>query len=119
VLVVEDDDDIRDSLIDFLEDHGYTATGAVDGSDALARLRAEPRPAIVILDLMMPNMDGRAFLEEHQRDPALARIPVVVVSAYRDMPPAIDAFAIAGHLRKPLDLGALLAALEKHRLPDA
>jgi len=118
VLVVEDDEDIRDSLIDFLADHGYAATGAIDGRDALARLAThESPPSIIILDLMMPNMDGRQFLEEHQRDPALARIPVVVVSAYRDMPPSINDFAIAGHVRKPLDLKELLTLLEKHRVP--
>ena len=118
VLVVEDDEDIRDSLMDFLEDHGYAPRGATDGRDALALLAAaDLPPSIVILDLMMPILDGRAFLEAHRRDPALARFPVIVVSAYQDIPPSIKEFAIAGHLRKPLDLDALLVMLEQHRLP--
>jgi len=119
VLVVEDDEDIRDSLMDFLEDHGYVAVGASDGRDALTRLTGvkPPPPSIIILDLMMPIMDGRTFLEEQRRDPALAGIPVIVISAYREIPAGIHELGIAGHMRKPLDLNGLLAMLKQHRLP--
>ena len=115
VLVVDDNDDIRESLMGFLEDHGFSTAGATDGRDALAKLVASGAPpCLIILDLMMPNMDGRAFREAQMRDPGLARIPVVVVSAYKDIPTLIDGLEVRDHLPKPLDLDALLDLVREH-----
>ena len=87
VLVVDDDLDIRSALIDVLEDHGFEAKGAINGRDALDKLQAagEEKPCLIVLDLMMPVMDGRAFRETQLGKPALAGIPVLIISAYRDI----------------------------------
>jgi CheY-like chemotaxis protein len=82
VLIVDDDADIRDALSDTLEDHGYQVVTAVNGQDALRRLRdIEVAPSVILLDLMMPVMDGYGFLAERERDPELAEIPVAVITA--------------------------------------
>src|SRR5207245_972875 len=86
VLVVDDDTEIRETMIDVLADAGYKAVGACDGVEALAHLRDdEDRWCVVLLDLMMPNMDGRAFRAEQLQDPHLSPIPVVIVSARNDV----------------------------------
>ncbi len=72
------------------EDHGYAAVGAANGKDALDKLVARAlEPALIVLDLMMPVMDGRTFRDEQLRDPDLARIPVIVVSAFREAPAVV------------------------------
>jgi CheY-like chemotaxis protein len=114
VLIVDDDDDIRESIIDFLEDHGYAAVGAANGKDALDKLVARAlEPAVIVLDLMMPVMDGRTFRDEQLRDPDLARIPVIVVSAFREAP-AVVADMGGSLVRKPLDLDRLLKAVRRY-----
>lgn len=120
ILVVEDEEMIRDSLIEFLDEQGYDVHGAVDGRDALAKLQtADPSPCLILLDLMMPVMDGRAFREEQMRDPALRDIPVVVLSAYRDVAGSAQELAAAGYLEKPLHLRDLLQIIRQHCPPSA
>jgi CheY-like chemotaxis protein len=114
VLIVDDDDDIRESIIAFLEDHGYAAVGAANGKDALEKLIARAlEPAVIVLDLMMPIMDGRTFRDEQLRDPALARIPLIVVSAFREAP-AVVAEMGGSLVQKPLDLDRLLTAVRRY-----
>ena len=85
VLVVDDDRDIRDSLIELLERYGYRAAGAANGREALAVLEASPHlPCLILLDLMMPVLDGRGFREEQRKHAAWRTIPVIVISAYSD-----------------------------------
>ena len=118
ILVVEDDELIRDSLVEFLGEQGYQASGAVDGVDALGRLRsAEQLPCVIVLDLMMPNMDGKSFRQEQLRDPRLAAIPVIVVSAYRDVAKNAAELAVAHYLAKPLKLPVLLDLVQRHCPP--
>jgi CheY-like chemotaxis protein len=114
VLVVEDDALIRESLIEALEEHGYQVTGAANGRDALDVLATPPRPDVILLDLMMPVMDGRSFRNQQLRDPALAAIPVVVLSAASDVLRAGAEMRAAGVLRKPVTLRALLDELARH-----
>jgi CheY-like chemotaxis protein len=115
ILVIEDDELIRDSLVEFLVDQGYQAMGAVDGLDALAKLRGgDPLPCVMVLDLMMPNMDGRSFRQEQLRDAALAPIPVIVLSAYRDVAKNAAELAVEDYLAKPLKLQVLLELVKKH-----
>jgi CheY-like chemotaxis protein len=119
VLVVEDDPDIREALIQILEDSGYRPSGAVDGQDALDKLDAAPRsggglPCLILLDLMMPVMDGRMFREEQLRRPALSAIPVVVLSAYRDLETHIQGLGAVGHFHKPFKISQLLDVLRVH-----
>jgi CheY-like chemotaxis protein len=115
VLVVEDEDMIRESLVEFLDEQGYDAVGATDGRDALQKLRASPEHwCVILLDLMMPIMDGEAFRDEQRLDPALARIPVGVLSAYRDVAERAANLGVAFHVTKPLKLPVLLDQLRQH-----
>jgi CheY-like chemotaxis protein len=118
ILVVEDDELIRDSLVEFLDEQGYQAMGANDGLDALDKLRAgDPHPCVIVLDLMMPNMDGKAFREEQLRDPELSPIPVIVLSAYHDVAKSARELDVAHFLAKPLKLPALLQLVQLHCAP--
>jgi CheY-like chemotaxis protein len=92
VLVVDDDVGTREALSDLLHDRGYLVISAADGREARNYLRNSPPPGIIILDLMMPVMDGWEFLEHQARDPALFDIPVIVVTA---TPPQHSLRAIA------------------------
>jgi CheY-like chemotaxis protein len=115
IFIVEDEDMIRDSLVEFLDEQGYEAVGAAHGRDALDKLAASgPRPCLILLDLMMPVMDGRSFREQQLQTPELASIPVVIVSAYRDVAETAGELNAAGHLAKPLNLTTLLQTVQRH-----
>ena len=114
VLVVDDDDDIRESLMEFLEEHGFESVGARDGVDAFDKLgSADPQPCLIILDLMMPKMDGRTFRHKQLERASLADIPVVVISAYRDVEQNARDLQAVNWLPKPLNLPALLQAVRE------
>ncbi|HVY40725.1 MAG TPA: response regulator [Polyangia bacterium] len=114
VLVVDDDDDIRESLMEFLEEHGFEPLGARDGVDAFEKLgTADPQPCLIILDLMMPKMDGRTFRHKQLERAALADIPVVVISAYRDVEQNARDLHAVDWLPKPLNLPALLQVVRR------
>lgn len=81
VLVVDDDDDLREVMSSLLEVEGYDARSAASGKDALKLLGTGLRPSLIILDWTMPEMDGGEFLDRVRRNPSLLGIPVVVVSA--------------------------------------
>ncbi len=82
VLVVDDDLDIREALADILEDAGFSVMTAANGREALTLLRKlDTPPAVILLDLMMPILDGYGFLEEHRKDASLAAIPVAIITA--------------------------------------
>jgi len=110
ILVVDDDADIRASLCDLLEDEGYAVATAAHGRDALDYLRGHPAPSVVLLDLMMPTMDGYEFRAEQKRDPTIAAIPVVVMTARGTVEPGLDVEQI---LQKPLKLPKLRDALQR------
>ena len=107
VMVVEDDVDIRRGVVDALELEGYEVVEAGDGREALRKLRELARPAAIVLDLMMPGMNGWQFRDEQQRDPELARIPVIVVSAR--MPD--DSMPATTYVAKPFGVDTLLDAI--------
>jgi CheY-like chemotaxis protein len=114
ILVVDDDCDIRDSLIETLEDHGFRATGAANGVEALDVLRkSAERPSLILLDLMMPVMDGPGFREEQLKNPSWADIPVVVISAYSDAEARARSLA-AECMRKPLAIRPLIDMVRRH-----
>jgi len=81
LLLIEDDREICDSLSEALREEGFDVSTAANGREALEVLRNGPRPSAILLDLVMPVMDGWDFRQEQLRDPALKDIPVVVVSA--------------------------------------
>jgi CheY-like chemotaxis protein len=110
VLVVEDDRDIREVVVEALQDEGYEASGASNGTDALHKLRSGgPLPRVIQLDIMMPVMDGRAFRAEQLRDPALASIPVIVMSAHADAAAIAEEMKADLILKKPVQLHQLFA----------
>lgn len=110
VLVVDDDRDVRDTLAEVLADAGYAVTTAEDGRAALAQLRGATRlPSVILLDLMMPTMDGWQFRTEQKKDARLSPIPIVAFSA-RDNARTLDA---AEWLRKPVTLDALLSVVAR------
>jgi CheY-like chemotaxis protein len=114
ILVVDDDRDIRDSLVELLVEHGYPAIGAGNGVEALEILRtSESPPSLILLDLMMPVMDGREFRERQVENPAWSAIPVIVISAYSDVDRQARALAL-DHLRKPLAMRPLMDAVRRH-----
>ncbi|WP_437533453.1 response regulator [Sorangium sp. So ce726] len=108
ILVVEDDLDIRSILTQLLVFEGYDVEEAADGAEALALLRRDVPPALILLDLMMPIMDGWQLRAELQRDPALASIPVVIVSADVRVEQEASRLRVAGLLKKPLQIEPLL-----------
>lgn len=115
VMVVEDDFEIRESIIEALEDLGYACTAAPNGEAALNALRrADPLPCLILLDMMMPVMDGRAFLEARAVEPRVAEIPVVVLSAYRDVASAVGATRVAEIIAKPVPLSLLKSVVQRH-----
>lgn len=116
ILVVEDDRDIRETVVEILRDEGYEVVGAMNGADALDRLRdGSSLPSLILLDLMMPVMDGRTFRLELQHDAALASIPVVLLSANSELSRQADDLGVAGFLTKPLTPDSLVQAVENHR----
>ncbi|HEY3173034.1 MAG TPA: response regulator [Thermoanaerobaculia bacterium] len=83
ILLVEDDDLLREGLRQVLEEDGYRVTTASDGAEALEILRTgDLSPCLILLDLMMPGMNGWDFLQLHGQHPAISKIPVAVASAY-------------------------------------
>jgi CheY-like chemotaxis protein len=109
VLVVDDDNEIRETMVEILNDEGYEAVGACDGFQALEQLRdPEDRWCLVLLDLMMPNMDGRTFRAEQLQDPSIAPIPVVIVSAMNDLASAAEELQVSAHMTKPIPLRDLI-----------
>jgi CheY-like chemotaxis protein len=115
VLIVDDDEDLRDSIGDLLRQRGYVVETAEDGRSALATLAKSVAPCIVLLDLVMPGMDGWKFLAVVQANPTTSSIPIVIASAHAAThTPA----GIAGVLHKPFDLDALYAIVARHCGPS-
>ncbi len=115
VLLVEDDEDIRGSIASILEDEGFAVVGAVDGDDALRYLRQTAElPRLILLDLMMPVMDGWAFRAAQLADERLAKIPVVILSAATDVRRHAQQLRVDEYLVKPLDVPLLLNTIERH-----
>jgi CheY-like chemotaxis protein len=109
VLVVDDESDIREAVSEVLADEGYVVHGAGDGAEALRKARAV-HPNIVLLDLMMPGMNGWEFRAAQKGDPELSDIPVVVLSALGRVA-GMDA---ARFIQKPFDLDELLDAVRQY-----
>jgi CheY-like chemotaxis protein len=112
ILVVDDDDDIRESIVEILVDHDYATAEARHGEDALQQLRGGLRPDAILLDLMMPVLDGRAFRDAQRADPVLAGIPVVVLSAHSDVAVTAADMKPCAFLKKPSSLKEVLAAVD-------
>jgi len=110
ILIVEDDELIRRAMQMVLEWEGYQVLCVNNGQEALDLLRAGTRPALIVLDIMMPVLDGQQFREEQLRDSSLAAIPVIIVSAAT----FADAVHADHHIHKPFEVQELLEAIHDH-----
>ncbi len=115
ILIVEDDFDIREALTQILEEEGYPVRGAANGKEALEVAASGPTPSLILLDLMMPVMNGWQFRAEQLQNPRLASVPVLVISADPHVQPKAATLGVAGLLKKPVSLDDLLAAVKTHR----
>ena len=114
VLVVEDDPNLLCSLSEMLESEGYEVACARHGLEALGRLRGGVRPSLILLDLMMPIMNGWQFRYEQRQDSDLAKIPVVVVSAKSDSQQHAEWLEADGYISKPIDPSLLLGMVGRY-----
>lgn len=105
ILIVEDDDSIRETLKMLLEVEGYSVRAVQNGKEALDLLHGFDMPCLILLDLMMPIMDGWSFLRERKKDFRLAPIPVVIVSAVANNAPMGE---VNKEVKKPIDIDILL-----------
>jgi two-component system chemotaxis response regulator CheY len=120
ILVVEDDDAIRELVSDVLRDDGYEVREATNGAEALGRIQDE-RPDLIVLDLMMPVMDGWTFVEKCHRQAFCNDVPIIVTSASHDLPRTAErlrSFGVRTCLAKPFDVDGLLALVERY-VPSA
>jgi CheY-like chemotaxis protein len=112
LLVVDDDQELRAALCETLATWDCEALGASDGAEALASLASGP-PCLILLDLMMPGMNGWEFIEALRVHPARARIPVVVMSAY-GTPEGVRSAGATEYLKKPFAFTLLLDIVSRH-----
>lgn len=111
VLVVEDDGDILEMIEIILTGSGYSPVVVRDGAEALIQLRSGPLPRVILLDIMMPRMDGTQFRHEQLRDPAIADVPVVLMSGDTRILEKMVELRVAQCIRKPVDIDELLAVV--------
>ena len=112
ILVVDDEDAIREAVVDTLEYEGYRVVSATNGLQALDEVRAA-KPDVIILDLMMPVMDGWTFLQQCRSDPLCSCTPVMVMSAFPAFEASTSQFHVEARLAKPFDLDDLVGAVKR------
>jgi CheY-like chemotaxis protein len=117
ILVVDDDAATRDLLVRLLASRGYAATVAAGGREALERLRNQPPPDLILLDLVMPGMNGGEFRRQQLQDAVLASIPVVILSVEGEIAQQADELGDVGYLQKPVVVDELIAAVERFARP--
>jgi DNA-binding response OmpR family regulator len=111
VLVVDDDDDIVETLSLLLDWRGYRTVSASNGQQALEALETDPTIDLVLLDLMMPDVDGVEFRRRQLASPEIAGVPVILLSGGGDAREAAITLHAAGYLVKPVGIDQLLAAV--------
>jgi CheY-like chemotaxis protein len=112
VLIVEDDEDLREMMAQLLTLEGFNAAAVANGREALEYMQESGKPDVILLDLMMPVMDGWEFRRQQRADPELAPVPVIVLSALdQGRASGLDANAF---LKKPLDFDRLLALVRTY-----
>jgi CheY-like chemotaxis protein len=114
IMIVEDDYDVRDALVQVLEYEGYQVASAANGQEAIDRLRDGASPSLILLDLMMPVMDGRQFRARQMEDPSLAAIPVIIISADGRVDQKAAAMGVAAYLKKPIEVDNLLDLIARY-----
>jgi CheY-like chemotaxis protein len=110
VLIVEDEEDLREMMREALELNGYTVVTASEGVDALAKLANIESPCLILLDLLMPGMNGWDFYENVRKRPELASVPVIVHSSAPSRAPR----GVTRVLQKPLRIERLLSTVQEY-----
>ena len=113
VLLIDDDEDTRGGVAELMRMDGCEVIEAADGAEALAMLRTGWRPCVMLLDLNMPGMSGWEFREHQRHDRRIAHVPVVVLSGHCDLEQQARLLHLAAFLVKPVDVGQLLATIER------
>jgi CheY-like chemotaxis protein len=113
ILIVEDDDDLAQSLAEVLAQEGYETTQASNGRDALAQLSSGERPDLILLDMMMPVMNGWEFRQEQRKMQDRSTIPIITITADGDARGKAASIQAAGHLAKPVTIDRLLDEVER------
>jgi len=114
ILIVEDDPDVRGALAAVLESEGYCVVEAADGREALRRLRDTCSVCLILLDLFMPEMNGWEFRAEQMKDPDLAAIPVLIISADSAAAKRAITPGVVAAMTKPVEFPRLLEVIEQH-----
>ncbi len=112
ILIIEDDEGVGPSIAHLLRDEGYEVELVTSGQVALDRLRSDPLPSLILLDLMMPGMDGIEFRVRQLADARLARIPVIVISARPDVATKARDLLVEDFLAKPMNFEELLHVVQ-------
>lgn len=114
VLVVDDDKEIREGLVELLEEVGCVAVGAENGLKAMEVLKSRQDACLIFLDLSMPVMDGNAFREEQVKCEALRDIPVVLISAFSELRRESKTLHVDGYMQKPLDAARVIHTARRY-----
>lgn len=115
ILIVDDDFGIRESLSQLLEDEGFQVTAVADGEEALNLLLRNPKqPCLILLDLMMPGVNGWEFRRQQKRNPMLASIPVALISADSNLKAQAAALEADDYINKPIDLDVFFQVVERY-----
>jgi len=114
VLVVDDDDDLRETMREVIEEEGFSVCAAKSAGAAITHLAAHPPPRLILLDLAMPEMDGLTFAKQLRRNGAFAQIPVIIVSAVVQGLVQSELRWATDVLTKPLHLSDLLRVVRSH-----
>jgi DNA-binding response OmpR family regulator len=118
ILIVDDDLAILDMIADLLTYEGYNVVTATKGSAALERIMSE-RPALVLLDLMMPEISGWQIVAALKASSRTRSIPIILLSARRDLAETAMELGVTAYLEKPFELDELLTAIQRHAEPNA
>lgn len=113
ILMVDDDEDIREVVSLILQEEGHDVAQAEDGFDALKQLHHGDHPSVILLDLMMPRLDGEGFMRALRSDPHTADIPVIIMSGHRIARQTAAELGASACLVKPIDLDQLLDAIDR------
>jgi CheY-like chemotaxis protein len=117
VLIVDEDDFGRETLGQILQEDCYRVLRAATGAEAIGLLQEQPRPGLIVLDLFLPRLDAWQLARELQRDPGLAELPVIVVSAVDRPLLRRHIQGVVAHFEKPVTVPELLAAIHRHLPP--
>ena len=112
ILIVEDEPDIRETLKELLVLEGYNVYTASNGLEGIRLLRTIPSPCVILLDILMPVMDGNEFLKAKGNEDRIATIPVGIVSGIADTPPLAN--GVAAYIKKPIEFELLLKFVMKY-----